>query len=573
MKKLLCIFIAVMLMIFAFAACTKTTTEEAKKEEASAANETKKEETSGTTEEDTSADAATSPYGRYEETVTYTLGRPAESGLPEGVTTEKNALTDAILEKLNIKTEIIWEVGWAEYTQKCSVAISSGDIPDTMRVTRVLFNQMVDAGMVADLTESYEKCTAPFFKEQYESFSPTNLTATTVDGKLMGIPACGETVPDLLWIRQDWLDKLGLDPPTTIDDIINIGKEFIEKDPGGNGEGKTIALGSVIDGETAIYGFAGLTYVFNPVFGIYGAIPGHWIDDGSGNAIYGSITDEMKPALMKISEMYELGVLDKQFPLKKGSDIAADIEEGLTGMIFGPWWNTLYPLNKAVQKNPDADWRAYNAPLDSEGKTYRTTQDPTQDAVQVVNVDYEHPEAILKVLNLEWDIWKGTTPEWAAIYDDYAEQGFAWTIMPLVIEVRYSDETMRAGKSINDALSSGSTEGMRSDNKALYTTIKQFLDGGGNPGSNIPGWQNYTSYALATQLYSGDAWVYKPAVYYGITPTMETKWESLEKMERETMLKIITGEVSIDEFDNFVKQWKELGGDEITAEVNAAIGN
>jgi putative aldouronate transport system substrate-binding protein len=43
---------------------------------------------------------------------------------------------------------------------------------------------------------------------------------------------------------------------------------------------------------------------------------------------------------------------------------------------------------------------------------------------------------------------------------------------------------------------------------------------------------------------------------------------TLETLEEETFVGIINGELPLDEFDNFVDQWKGLGGDDITAEVN-----
>lgn len=57
--------------------------------------------------------------------------------------------------------------------------------------------------------------------------------------------------------------------------------------------------------------------------------------------------------------------------------------------------------------------------------------------------------------------------------------------------------------------------------------------------------------------------------YYG--PTTETVTEngsSLKKMRDETFLKIIMGSSPIDEFDDFVENWKKLGGDDITNEIN-----
>jgi len=52
---------------------------------------------------------------------------------------------------------------------------------------------------------------------------------------------------------------------------------------------------------------------------------------------------------------------------------------------------------------------------------------------------------------------------------------------------------------------------------------------------------------------------------------METKWETLQKLEQESMLQIIMGEKDVSYFDTFVQQWKTLGGDQITAEVRASL--
>jgi putative aldouronate transport system substrate-binding protein len=61
-------------------------------------------------------------------------------------------------------------------------------------------------------------------------------------------------------------------------------------------------------------------------------------------------------------------------------------------------------------------------------------------------------------------------------------------------------------------------------------------------------------------------------VFFGVTASMQTKWESLSKLESETMLKIITGEQPLEHFDEFVSTWKSAGGDAITQEVVESIG-
>ena len=92
-------------------------------------------------------------------------------------------------------------------------------------------------------------------------------------------------------------------------------------------------------------------------------------------------------------------------------------------------------------------------------------------------------------------------------------------------------------------------------------------------------WENI-SYAEAAQYYgryvAGEVMeetesdtVYP--VFYGVTSSMQTMWESLSKMESETMLKIVTGEKPVEYFDEFASTWKTAGGDVITQEVAEAI--
>ena len=56
--------------------------------------------------------------------------------------------------------------------------------------------------------------------------------------------------------------------------------------------------------------------------------------------------------------------------------------------------------------------------------------------------------------------------------------------------------------------------------------------------------------------------------YNGQTETMEAKWANLKKMEEETFAKIIMGKADISEFDTFVKNWQNQGGDQILKEIN-----
>lgn len=62
-------------------------------------------------------------------------------------------------------------------------------------------------------------------------------------------------------------------------------------------------------------------------------------------------------------------------------------------------------------------------------------------------------------------------------------------------------------------------------------------------------------------------------VFFAMTDSMTARWTSLEKLENEALLAIITGEKDLDYFDEFVSQWKSLGGDQIMQEATEIVKN
>ena len=62
-----------------------------------------------------------------------------------------------------------------------------------------------------------------------------------------------------------------------------------------------------------------------------------------------------------------------------------------------------------------------------------------------------------------------------------------------------------------------------------------------------------------------------PEASYAETPSMEKLWTAMETLEEEYFLKVVTGEASLDGWDDFVSEWKNLGGDRIPAEMEQYI--
>lgn len=123
-------------------------------------------------------EAMTTPYGKYPETVNYTLGKTVtnfdvlDGTKYEGDDDENNAWTRYLKEKLNVQNTNLFEANDGDdYEQKVSMAIVSGEIPDIMGVGDYdTLKQLYENDLIADLTEVYENCASDKIKEIYDSY-------------------------------------------------------------------------------------------------------------------------------------------------------------------------------------------------------------------------------------------------------------------------------------------------------------------------------------------------------------------------------------------------------------------
>ena len=319
-------------------------------------------------------EARTTPFGAYPETIEYTLGKMTSvnnSNMPENDTYTDNAYTRYIKSVINVQNVDAFEANDSQYDTNVSMAISMGSLPDIMVVSsQDEVEQLVGAGLIEDLTESYNNCISDRIRKMYESYGDSLKDMVTYDGKIMALPETNITDgPNLVWLRKDWMDKLGLSEPHTIDDVVNIVKHFISEDPGNNGEdasGKPNTVGLAVD--TDVTGECGYSseFLLDIIFACFGAYPKQWIMNDDGEIVYGSVTDEAKEALSYISGLYNQGVIDNDFLLRTSTNICELIENGLCGSFFGPWWAPNNPLANAVSRNPDANWQPYLIATDSE---------------------------------------------------------------------------------------------------------------------------------------------------------------------------------------------------------------
>lgn len=510
-------------------------------------------------------------YGKYSDPVVLRIGfKVADTKLNTGDSNDNNPISRYLESITNIKVVHTWEAkGEDTFTQKAQLSIDSNDLPDAMIVNRNQLLMLIDNDMIEDLTQTYQDYGSQLIKDMYESTKGEALSDASRNGKLYGLPnvAINADSPSLLWIRQDWLEKLKLQPPKTFNDIEVIAKAFIEDDPDGDGKQDTVGLSAY---KNIVYGAKPHANGLDTVFSSFHSFPTNWIKDSHGNIVYGSITPETKETLAKLADWYKRGIIDPQFALYK--ETQEPILNGRTGMFFGPWWMPYYPLSDAVAQDIKSEWRAYAAPLDVEGK-FITHMAPVTDRYLVVRKGYEHPEAAVKLLNAFTRLERRLDPNTEGVkkLDDFSAQTGIQprAYYPFDLLIDFSDAIERHYAEIQQTLHGKIDPAtLDSETKKLY---EQWIAEEDQPKKNMEGWKAVNAYKYGASVLSTTAIEGVRGVFYGNTPTMRSKWDKLTKLESETFLSIIVGDAPISDFDDFVAEWKSQGGDEITKEVTEIV--
>ena len=520
-------------------------------------------------------EARTTPFGAYPETIEYTLGKMTSvnnSNMPENDTYTDNAYTRYIKSVINVQNVDAFEANDSQYDTNVSMVISMGSLPDIMVVSsQDEVEQLVGAGLIEDLTESYNNCISDRIRKMYESYGDSLKDMVTYDGKIMALPETNITDgPNLVWLRKDWMDKLGLSEPHTIDDVVNIVKHFISEDPGNNGvdtSGKPNTVGLAVD--TDVTGECGYSseFLLDIIFACFGAYPKQWIMNDDGEIVYGSVTDEAKEALSYISSLYNQGVIDNDFLLRTSTNICELIENGLCGSFFGPWWAPNNPLANAVSRNPDANWQPYLIATDSDGTTSYHSQNPCYKYV-VVRKGYEHPEIAAKMISVMFDKVRFDCTD-SEEFKNYYQLNVEPTARPLSINVDYNNALSICYRNI-DATISGrkNPDSLELLERSFYDACSEYIK---NADKTSTQWAAYMSRIKACSLIAQDNIKVVDSLYFKTTDTMKSHWWRLKAKEKEAYLKIISGEEDISYFDTFVKEWNEQGGQTITSEVSESM--
>ncbi|MDO4445021.1 MAG: extracellular solute-binding protein [Bacillota bacterium] len=503
-------------------------------------------------------------------------------------TAENNTWTNLYREN-GIQLDVMYEVDISQATEKLAQCVMSGDYPDFMSVDAKNFQEWAQQGVFADLTEGLEKYASDEIKEYYQTEAGKRaLQAATIDGKIYGLPVVAspnDSMPMLL-LRQDWLENLGLEIPKTVDEFYEVAKAFSENDPDQNGEDDT--YGFAVNGKDVFQNFGDLgTY-----FEMFGAQPGHITNNGNmipfidvdGQAVYGgSKTEEMKQGLELLQKMYEEKIISPDFVTAGQDQIIQDLSAGKVGMAFNIFYGAEMPWKNAVATQPDANFVFAAIPGLTEELTGQAFYTAAPTTFNVMSSKYEDMETFFKILNLGTHYCgrpDNVTQEEYEMYNGLPGKYTGYTLS--VGGLPMASKNMAAYDKLQNAMKTGDTSELNPENLRDYNAMMKYVDNKDRRDelneeelaaydAGILYWSVWGNENCAYQVLHEmeDKGNYMYSAYdAAATQKMNECTTSLVTLTKETLIDIITGNKDVDYYDEFLEQWNEMGGAEITEEAN-----
>jgi len=480
--------------------------------------------------------------------------------LKYGDTTENNPITRWARDKLCIVQTNKWMVQDNALGDRIRTALSNGEeLPDVLFVTNHdlpgLLRDLTEAGQIREMGSVFEEYAPDRIKEAYR-LNPDVWKTVTLNGTRWGLPQISDAIlgDPILWIRQDWLDALGLQAPATIGELEKLMDAFVRRDPDGNGLDDTVGL--AVAGQSTLNGYVGDVSF---LFGAYGDQPHQWNRTAEGKLAYGSVQPSVKQALKRLAEWYEAGYLAEDFGTHDEQEAMTLMTSGVAGIVSGPGWMGGWPLGEAHLDG--AVFKPYPYPSGEDGKIGRIGTRPSYGSY-LFRKDFGHFDRIFAyydevygslIEDPESDFAIGLAEGYDYLMvdgePDYDFEGRTTTMGNFFLVAPGSTPPgVMKGESLERRVYDGAKDSYY-EKKMAATASRTFLEGR----------------IVAEQQTN----ISRPEQFVGPqTPTMHLRWRLLDKMEQQTFLRIVYGQAPLDDFDRFVKEWRENGGDQIVREVN-----
>lgn len=460
-----------------------------------------------------------------------------------------------IEDKFNVDLEI-WNLENNNYEALLDLRLAQGEIPDLFRIRKPQDLLKYQAqGVLAEIPEDVLNKYAPNIINTIKTNASGYLDYGKIGGEYYGIPVVSPTniyrIPVVY--RQDWLDHLGLKVPQTLSEFENVMYAFTNKDPDGNGKKDTYGLSS--EGLNVVFGaFGQIVFAEQLYFG-----------EKDDHLVIGALEPEMKEALRYLQKWYKDGIIDPEFITgeNKGGykHLSHAFINGRIGMTsMGNYYHWIQagdykvinehgeevPVEAAFNslelsiKNPNAKivfGQPFTGPEGKRGsKAYAKLMNFTAIGADAA----KEPGKMEKILQiLDYISANPNQDEYMTMIYGIKGKHWKWTresTKDIVILPPF-------------------------DKMVNYTNLI-----GSNIGMTVPSKPLGRREQWASTLNLDKNGIYN--IMEVSTPSLIKNSSELIKIKNKAYISIITGDMSVDYFDTFVKEFMAAGGDQVLKEAN-----
>ena len=533
MKKILAAMLVASLAATAMVSCGKKETESSSTPESS---KTESSDAASTDEGDAEPAGVTYPL-EGDNSITYWL--PLNSNVSAGSASMNDTpLKTALDAATGITVEYIHPAQGTEQ-ESLNLLLSSGELPDiveTTWVSRAGGPELAFKSKQLVALNEHMAAWAPDYTAYLEANPDIDKMVRTDEGNYFGFPFIRGAEELMVFygpiVRQDWLEELGIEEPTTIAEWYDMLTAFK------NEKGATAPLTqNGVDLSMFDYG--------SPFVGAYGVTLGFSLND-AGEIIYGPVQPEFKEFLAEMAKWYAEGLIDPNFYTNDRATWQANMLNDLSGATVGysgSGIGTLLPALQEVTPTAELAGTKYPSLVEGENAPLGQKDTPFMSSYQVAGVTPSgNEELAFKFLNF------GYTEAGTTIYN-FGVEGESYTMVdgePIFVE---AISEPGEGKSMAQA--------MAQYTRSCYS------------GPFVQALGYYEQYMkLDVQKEAIADWKEHDSTKYALPPITPTEDESKEfatiqtnmnAWRNEWVIGAITGANSLDDFDAFVAEMENIG--------------
>lgn len=321
-----------------------------------------------------------------------------------------------------------------------NLLLAQGNLPDIVGGNRIQqpVNQYGPEGAFLPLNDLVEEH-APNIKKFWEEHPGLKEAISAYDGNYYYIPYLPDGKYGRAWfIRQDWLDKLGLDQPDTVDELYDVLVAFRDQDPNGNGLKDEVPY-FARDWEEVLR----LMTLWDARTSGSDTYHDFYVND-EGKVVHPYAVSAYRDALANVAQWYEEGLIDAEIFTRGSSSRDYLLGENLGGVTHD-WFASTSGYNAALADRIEGfNFIPFLPPASAKGvRMEEHRRIPVKPDGWAISYNNEHPVETIKY----FDFWFS---EKGALLANFGVEGKTWDMING--EPIFKPEVLNSDQPVNSQL-------------------------------------------------------------------------------------------------------------------------